>query len=135
MKTVTCTFNPLTHKVVQIESTTKMDQAGEKVLENSGEREEAAPCWDAMIAAAPEYPSDAGWISVDERLPDIHTHVTLTNVGKWMNTGGDFEVNWYGHGWICEFGHKFWSVIGESGAMTLDSVTHWMPLPSVPEGV
>jgi hypothetical protein len=66
---ITCTFNPATHVIVPIESTTKMDLAGEKVLDREEHRAETSLCWDAMIAAAPEYPADASWISVDERLP------------------------------------------------------------------
>ena len=73
MKTVT--FNHATHAIVPIESTTKMDLAGEKVLDREEHRAETSLCWDAMIAAAPEYPADAGWISVDERLPDTSRKV------------------------------------------------------------
>ncbi len=72
------------------------------------------------------------WISVDEQLPELHCAVALLNDDKWMNTGGDFEINWQAVGWLCEFGSKFWHVIGAGRGMTLDSVTHWMPLPPAP---
>ncbi|MES2323240.1 MAG: DUF551 domain-containing protein [Pseudomonadota bacterium] len=72
------------------------------------------------------------WIGVDEQLPELHCAVALLNDDKWMNTGGDFEINWQAVGWLCEFGSKFWHVIGAGRGMTLDSVTHWMPLPPAP---
>ena len=73
------------------------------------------------------------WISVKDRLPPLYKTVALLNDDRWMNTGNDeFDTNWYGAGWLSEFGQQFWSVIGETRSMTLDSVTHWMPLPAAP---
>lgn len=81
----------------------------------------------ALSAAAKEVP---GWISVAERLPKLHQVVVLKNEGVWMNTGGHgFDANWHGAGYLSEIGHKYWSVFGETRGMTLDAVTHWMPLP------
>lgn len=139
MKTVTCTFNRMTHKVVPIEPTAEMNSAQEKYEDSFGlcdcggtNEFDSLRAYSIMLAAAPEYPADSGWISVDERLPDLHICVSLLNNKTWMNTGGDFEVNWHASGWLCEFGHKYWNIIGESRAQTLDSVTHWMPLPTPP---
>ena len=91
-----------------------------------------------MLAAAPSIPLPAapvqGWISVRDRLPELHQPVALLNTETWLNTGGDFNANWHGAGYLSEFGNKYWSVIGERGGMTLDAVTHWCELPLPPAG-
>lgn len=74
-----------------------------------------------------------GWIAVADRLPELNQAVALLNVDRWMNTGGDFDINWCGAGWLSTHGNNYWSVIGESRGMTMDSVTHWMLLPDVIE--
>lgn len=86
----------------------------------------------ALSEAAKEAPS---WISIADRLPKLHQVVALKSEDRWMNTGSDdFNANWHGAGYLSEFGSKFWSVFGESRGMTLESVTHWLPLPqSSPE--
>jgi hypothetical protein len=131
---ITCTFNPKTHKVVPIESTSKMDQAGEKVLENAGEREEAVPCWDAMIAAAPEYPADTGWISVDERLPSIGQIVDLCINGIVQN-----ETYSLDEGDTSDYAPSvyFWSRDDIDEGIDIESGQYWKdrPLPPAPEAV
>ena len=76
------------------------------------------------------------WISVNDRLPEIGQVVALANNDRWMNTGNMHEeegCNWYGAGYLCEFGIKFWSVFGETRSQCLDSVTHWMAIIKVPQ--
>ena len=86
---------------------------------------------DSLIqSAAPK--AAEGWISVADRMPELHVAVALLNDDRWMNTGGDFDINWCGAGWLCKHNSEYWSVIGETCGMTLDSVTHWMPLPEAP---
>jgi hypothetical protein len=81
---------------------------------------------------APEGVRD-GWISVGERLPELYQTVALLDEKRWMNTGSDdHSVNWHGSGYLCEFGHKYWSIFGEMRSQCLDAVTHWMPLPAAP---
>jgi hypothetical protein len=84
-------------------------------------------------AAAPVQAVKEQWISVDERLPDLHVTVALLDENRWMNTGGsDHNVNWHGAGYLCEFGGKFWSIFGESRSQCLEAVTHWMLMPDAP---
>lgn len=87
----------------------------------------------SMAGQAPVREVPEGWIPISERLPELYQTVALLNDDRWMNTGNDdFNTNWHGAGWLAEFGQKFWSVIGETRSMTLDSVTHWAPLPASP---
>lgn len=69
-----------------------------------------------------------GWISVDERLPDLVNSKDARYVTKERYSdpvlvfdGSEVHVGTYGdvEGWL-------------SGYETLDSVTHWMPLPAPP---
>jgi hypothetical protein len=90
-----------------------------------------ARAFELSQALAAQVPAGPQWISINDRLPELHTAVALLNDGRWMNTGGDFNINWQGAGWLCEFGSKFWSVIG-GNSVTLESVTHWLPLPPPP---
>lgn len=73
------------------------------------------------------------WVSIADRLPEMHVTVALLDENRWMNTGSsDHNVNWHGAGYLCEGGHKYWSVFGESRSQCLDAVTHWMPIPLEP---
>lgn len=77
------------------------------------------------------------WIPVSERLPEPFTVVALLDENRWMNTGcDDFEANWTGAGWLWANGINdngmYWSAIGERHGLTMDTVTHWMPLPAAP---
>ncbi|MBV8060815.1 MAG: DUF551 domain-containing protein [Alphaproteobacteria bacterium] len=90
---------------------------------------------DKPLYAAPQVvqPAMQGWISVSDHLPPQNQLVALLSVDRWMNTGSDeVEANWMGTGYLCEFGSKYWSVLGQH-SMTLESVTHWMELPPPPE--
>lgn len=76
------------------------------------------------------------WINAREQLPELGQVVALKDENTFMNApnaqgGGDDEegVNWHGAGYLSEFGHQYWTVFGERRGMTLDSVTHWLPLP------
>ncbi len=77
-------------------------------------------------------PVASEWISVDERLPELHTVVVLRNENTHMNVPFDAEVEWTGTGYLSNFGQNYWSVFGERGGVTMDTVTHWMPLPTPP---
>ncbi|AZF37743.1 hypothetical protein C4J88_2963 [Pseudomonas sp. R4-39-08] len=73
------------------------------------------------------------WIACSERLPELNQVVVMLNTESWMNTGSiDWHCNWHGAGYLCEFGHQYWTIFGESRAMSLDAVTHWMPIPESP---
>jgi hypothetical protein len=71
-------------------------------------------------------------ISVKDRLPELHTVVALLNTDMYMITCFEQATNWYGAGYLCEFGGKYWSVFNAHRSQTLESVTHWKPLPEPP---
>jgi hypothetical protein len=75
-----------------------------------------------------------GWISVDESMPEHQQSVALVNVNRWENVGGDWLRNVHACGYWDNWAGGHWSVRGER-AMTLESFTHWMPLPAAPTGV
>jgi hypothetical protein len=58
------------------------------------------------------------WISVDERLPENYEHCLLFLDNETMEIGCYHETS-----------NKF--VVG--GLVTLNMVTHWMPLPEAPK--
>lgn len=73
------------------------------------------------------------WIKCSERLPEVNQVVALLDTERWMNTGSDdFHCRWHGAGYLGEFGHKYWTVFGETRGQTLEYVTHWMSLPESP---
>ena len=74
------------------------------------------------------------WISVKDRLPELHIVVALMDCTSYRNNGNQ-EVNnphvvQAGH--LTHFGGNYWSVYGERG-LEVDSFTHWMPLPEPPK--
>jgi hypothetical protein len=78
----------------------------------------------------------SNWISVNESLPEIGQVVALAHNDRWMNTGDMHDphgCNWYGAGYLAEFGNKYWNVFGETRSQCLDSVTHWMQMDQVPQ--
>ena len=74
------------------------------------------------------------WISIEDWLPSQGVVVALLNTEQYMNAPDAAQeyTNWHGAGYLSEFGRKYWTVFGENRGMTLDSVTHWMPLPGPP---
>ncbi|MDK6849667.1 DUF551 domain-containing protein [Klebsiella quasipneumoniae] len=78
-------------------------------------------CRAAMLAAAPQSPGGdhatvpGKWIPVSERMPEL---------GDWLVTDGcDFDVQLFN-------GEQF-----IPGFVWEDKITHWMPLPAVPQEV
>ncbi|MEG9088942.1 DUF551 domain-containing protein [Klebsiella pneumoniae] len=78
-------------------------------------------CRAAMLAAAPQSPGSepatvpGKWIPVSERMPEL---------GDWLVTDGcDFDVQLFN-------GEQF-----IPGFVWEDKITHWMPLPAVPQEV
>lgn len=63
------------------------------------------------------------WISVNERLPELHTKVLCCGI-----KGGRFiaELGTWGHE-----KHLYWDKKNGQGSPT---VAHWMPLPEPPKG-
>lgn len=128
MKTVT--FNPLTHKVVSIEPTAKMmmpvvyHAVTQGIDWTEGVR--------LAIASAPEYPADAGWISVDERLPEMFQPVLGSMVPTFSDKRLSPVILRYANSYKKKGGNCF-LLDGEDLADGV--VTHWMPLPPTPEGV
>lgn len=76
--------------------------------------------------------SAGGWVSVDERLPELDVSVALINVDELENTGGGPDMNVRACGYLSDAGYmKYWSIRGER-ATSLEAYTHWMPLPEAP---
>ena len=70
------------------------------------------------------------WISVEERLPDNHRYVLVACEG--LTIGGYAQIA------IGSYGGGLWSIADADGTGYLTKymrcvVTHWMPLPSLPE--
>ena len=78
--------------------------------------------------AAPE-----GWVSIEDRLPEIDQSVALVNIHRWEACSGAMERNVHDAGYLSDLhGQKFWSVRGER-AQSVTAFTHWMPLPLAPQ--
>ena len=147
MKTVT--FNPETHAVVSLTCDGEMIDAAVAAYQNLryiGDQIEAA------IAAAPEYPADAGWISVDERLPvvkhgdeeEFNVHVRIKSNGRIIVRSAhflnDMEMDnveedekrffsgWHSRAHSDEFD-------GYYEPLDHLEVISWIPLPPAPEAV
>lgn len=88
---------------------------------------------ESHLVAAPPAPVAAGWIRVEDRLPNLHESVVLIDINRWENTPGDLQMNVRACGYLAEVGPvKYWSIRGER-ATTLDAFTHWAPLvPPIP---
>jgi hypothetical protein len=74
----------------------------------------------------------AGWISVDERLPDNCRAVLVALEGLTIGGAPAMVIGSYSGG--------FWMVADADGTHYLTKymrykVTHWMPLPEPPKGV
>lgn len=109
-------------KMVPVEPTREMIEAGKKEVD--WYEHNAIYCYRAMLAAAP-----SPWISVEDDLPKAEEGSTesasvivcLEDHVLTMGFYCHFENEWYG-----EDGYSF-----EEASMGL--VTHWMPLPTLPE--
>lgn len=131
---ITCTFDDTTHKVVPLDATESSIQAGclsQQVwdLETYNEwrnshssgvvnkiRALCAKDYEAMIAAAPPYPADTGWIPCSERLPDRNKPCLYWHKAITTDHGGFIAI---ADEWRDE-DHLEWA-------------THWMPY-SAPKG-
>jgi hypothetical protein len=71
------------------------------------------------------------WVSVEERLPEEGQTVVLLDAKRFVATERSHD-NVMHVGCYSAFGNH-WAVMGERGFI-LESFTHWMPLPSAPEG-
>ena len=74
---------------------------------------------DRVFAALAQAPTVSGWVSVKDRLPD--------------DTKQKIVFHKRGVSFAYFSGNYWWSSIG--GRHSLDTVTHWMPLPEPPEEV
>ena len=72
------------------------------------------------------------WISVEDRLPKLGEAVALINIDRWENTAAKIERNLQDCGYLSFSGQNYWSVRAE-GARSIDTYTHWMPLPEPPK--
>ena len=71
------------------------------------------------------------WISVEERLPDDNVDVLVYIASKKENVDSVIAITQYTHsmhgynieGWCSPWQYCFWD----------REVTHWMPLPSMPD--
>ena len=89
-----------------------------------------------LYAPAADVAPRAEWISVDERLPDMEPNgkgryggarsVRVLCACK-QRSGRTFAKEGYYE--PCGNGKVFWRIPG-----SVDSVTHWMPLPEPPKG-
>lgn len=129
MKTVT--FNPLEFKLVPIE----LLNAVEHLLKCKG-RFHTEQNFSALKSAhfdystMPEYPADTGWISVDERLPELHAFVLVAFNHKKCDVDFDVLIASYTNSYK---GLKKVFVCG-GDEMRINAITYWMPLPLPPEG-
>lgn len=125
MTIITCTFDDTTHRVVEIEPTDKQIEAmvdyghkGFRIMYMKG------------IKAAPPYPADdTGWISVDDRLPEIFQMV-YAFVPMRASNPFSTAIMRYSNSYKSE-GNKF---LFDGVEIDDDVVTHWMPLPPAPKG-
>jgi hypothetical protein len=63
------------------------------------------------------------WISVKDRLPDNDDDVLVTD-------GKRLEIAF----WFYYFEPHCWSFSNELAGYDTGAITHWMPLPPLPEG-
>lgn len=67
------------------------------------------------------------WISVEERLPEEDDH----DREGWVLVRLDLSQPYHRIGRVCETSGDRWMVLGFQ--CSVDSVTHWMPLPAAPD--
>ena len=91
--------------------------------------------WNDYAAAHPSPPDGmAGWISVDERLPEKNTKVLICFAELSIPSTGQYTASALDHeGWCYPQENRLWPGerpdFEDGGSPT---VTHWMPLPAVP---
>ena len=75
------------------------------------------------------------WINVKDRLPSEdgrYLVCTKSSIGKFV------KIISYALNYDCPFSHEWmqgralWYAYGEVGDYEIDNVTHWMPLPELP---
>lgn len=66
-----------------------------------------------------------GWINTKDRLPDLHTLILVLVDGKLIYVGKSTSAGRgaKGNAWSVNMGHL----------IARDRVSHWMPLPGLPE--
>ena len=64
------------------------------------------------------------WISVKDRLPESKYHgMNILTVNKRHGVSTDYSY----------YDNKWWWIDSKDNCFTDDDVTHWMPLPELPE--
>ena len=74
-----------------------------------------------VCRAAAEMLEKSRWISVENRLPETSGDVII----YFDRCGGEIGIGWYGK--------KYNAWVMNNGFMCCYKVTHWMPLPELPE--
>lgn len=91
--------------------------------------------WDACQLSGGAHrpaPAPPQWVSVEDRMPEPRQSVALVDARRFENVGGDdWERNIHACGYLDNWARWHWSVRGER-AISLDSFTHWLPLPAAP---
>ncbi|HLV84201.1 MAG TPA: DUF551 domain-containing protein [Devosia sp.] len=74
------------------------------------------------------------WVPIRERLPELNQPVVIININRFENVGGDWERHIQDVGYLSSWGdgaRRYWS-IRHASATTVESYTHWLPLPAAP---
>jgi hypothetical protein len=88
------------------------------------------PHQSTAAARAPQ----AGWVSVKDRLPELHQSVVLLNADRFENVADDWNRQVHDAGYLESWGGRtlpYWSIRGQR-ATAIEAYTHWMPLPAAP---
>lgn len=72
--------------------------------------------------------SNDGWVAVNERLPDEDVLVLILCKNKAMFVGSCFKANYEN-----ESRWKIRTALSSTKLLNKGRVTHWMPLPKLPE--
>jgi hypothetical protein len=124
---ITCTFNQATHAIVPIEPTAEMMKpvVYQAVTQDIDWTEGVR----LAIAAAPEYPADAGWTLCSDGLPEDDAQVLICTDSGEISVGSFNSLSYDG----C------WSIGNSSMVWDHDfnlgvTVEKWMPQPA-PEAI
>jgi hypothetical protein len=132
----TCTFNQLEYKVVPINATEEMvvafAESWYRQLRFIDDHE--ANWYSDLIAAAPDYPADASWVSVDERLPCIGKVVDLCINGIVQNETYELDCGDTSDYALLDY---FWSRDDVDEWINVKPGQYWKdrPLPPAPEDI